>query len=105
MENYRLLREEEIQVLEQNGCWAEDWEHVMVDEAFKPYNFHRVVFYGNIRLGRFDKQVEVSKGFMKHSGINDATLRRLATTAIYPTSLPWRRSKEQAMVPAPSYPC
>lgn len=78
MENYRLLREEEIQVLEQNGCWAEDWEHVMVDEAFKPYNFHRVVFYGNIRLGRFDKQVEVSKGFMKHSGINDATLRNVS---------------------------
>jgi len=78
MENYRLLREEEIQVLEQNGCWAEDWEHVMVDEAFKPYNFHRVVFYGNIRLGRFDKQVEVSNGFMKHSGINDATLRNVS---------------------------
>ena len=50
----------------------------MVDEAFKPYNFHRVVFYGNIRLGRFDKQVEVSKGFMKHSGINDATLRNVS---------------------------
>ncbi len=65
-------------MLEQNGCWAEDWEHVMVDEAFKPYNFHRVVFYGNIRLGRFDKQVEVSKGFMKHSGINDATLRNVS---------------------------
>ena len=65
-------------MLEQNGCWAEDWENVMVDEAFKPYNFHRVVFYGNIRLGRFDKQVEVSKGFMKHSGINDATLRNVS---------------------------
>ena len=77
MENYRLLRDEEIQVLEQNGCWAEDWERVLVDEAFKPYNFHRVVFYGDIRLGRFDKQVEVSKGFVKHSGINDATLRNV----------------------------
>jgi hypothetical protein len=77
MENYRLLRDEEIQVLEQNGCWAEDWERVLVDKAFKPYNFHRVVFYGDIRLGRFDKQVEVSKGFVKHSGINDATLRNV----------------------------
>ena len=78
MEDYRLLRDEEIQVLEQNGCWAEDWERVRVDEAFKPYNFHRVVFYGDIRLGRFDKQVEVTKGFMKHSGINDATLRNVS---------------------------
>ncbi|MBQ6204280.1 MAG: DUF4954 family protein [Prevotella sp.] len=77
MKEYRFLREEEIQVLEQNACWAEDWSRVMVDEAFKPYNFHRVVFYGDIRLGKFEKQIEVTNGFMKHSGINDATLRNV----------------------------
>ena len=77
MENYRFLKEEEIQILEQNACWAEDWSRVKVDEEFKPYNFHRVVFYGNIRLGKFEKQVEVTDGFMKHSGINDATLRNV----------------------------
>ena len=77
MKEYRFLREEEIQILEQNACWAEDWSRVMVDEAFKPYNFHRVVFYGDIRLGKFEKQVEVTDGFMKHSGINDATLRNV----------------------------
>ena len=77
MKNYRQLTAEEIQVLEGNSCWAEDWQRVMVDEAFKPYNFHRVMFYGDIRLGRFDKQVEVSRGFVKHSGINDATLRNV----------------------------
>ena len=77
MKEYRFLREEEIQVLEQNACWAEDWSRVMVDEAFKPYNFHRVVFYGDIRLGKFEKQIEVTDGFMKHSGINDATLRNV----------------------------
>ncbi|MBR5729577.1 MAG: DUF4954 family protein [Prevotella sp.] len=77
MKEYRFLREEEIQILEQNACWAEDWSRVMVDEEFKPYNFHRVVFYGDIRLGKFEKQVEVTDGFMKHSGINDATLRNV----------------------------
>ena len=77
MKEYRFLREDEIQILEQNACWAEDWSRVMVDEAFKPYNFHRVVFYGDIRLGKFEKQVEVTDGFMKHSGINDATLRNV----------------------------
>ena len=35
------------------------------------------MFYGNIELGEFEKQVEVSKGFFKHSGINDATLRNV----------------------------
>ena len=77
MTNYRQLTQSEIEVLENNGCWAEDWNRVEVAEGFKPYNFHRVIFYGDIRLGEFNKQVEVSKGFVKHSGINDATLRNV----------------------------
>lgn len=77
MRDYRHLTQEEIDVLERNSCWAENWECVMVAETFKPYGFHRVVFYGDIRLGSFDKQVEVTKGFTKHAGINDATLRNV----------------------------
>ena len=77
MSDYRQLTPSEIEVLENNVCWAEDWQKVKVHENFKPYNFHRVVFYGDIRLGEFNKQVEVSKGFFKHSGINDATLRNV----------------------------
>jgi len=71
------LTDDEIHVLENNSCWAEDWQRVKVAEEFSPYNFHRVIFYGDIRLGVFEKQVEVSKGFVKHSGINDATLRNV----------------------------
>ncbi|MBQ8157406.1 MAG: DUF4954 family protein [Prevotella sp.] len=78
MRDYRQLTPEEIQVLEQNACWAEDWSRVEVAETFRPYNFHRVIFYGDIRLGTFDKNVEVSKDFFKHSGINDATLRNVS---------------------------
>ena len=77
MKNYRNLTDEEINVLESNSCWAEDWNRVMVDEAFTPYGFHRVILYGDIRLGKFEKQVEVTKGFTKHAGINDATLRNV----------------------------
>ena len=77
MRDYRLLTDEEISVLENNSCWAEDWQRVQVAEDFSPYNFHRVIFYGDIRLGVFEKKVEVSKGFVKHSGINDATLRNV----------------------------
>ena len=77
MSNYRNLTQTEIEVLEKNVCWAEDWQRVLVDEEFKPYNFHRVIFYGDIRLGAFNKMVEVTKGFVKHSGINDATLRNV----------------------------
>ena len=78
MSNYRQLTQSEIEILENNVCWCEDWQRVMVAEGFKPYNFHRVMFYGDIRLGEFNKQVEVTKGFFKHSGINDATLRNVS---------------------------
>ena len=77
MRDYRQLTQEEIEVLERNSCWAENWDQVKVADTFKPYGFHRVVFYGDIRLGSFDKQVEVTKGFTKHAGINDATLRNV----------------------------
>ena len=75
--DYRNLTEEEIIVLENNSCWSEDWTHVKVAENFKPNFFHRVMFYGDIYLGNFEKSVEVSKGFVKHSGINNATLRNV----------------------------
>ena len=75
--DYRQLTEEEIIVLENNSCWSEDWTHVKVAENFKPNFFHRVMFYGDINLGNFEKSVEVSKGFVKHSGINNATLRNV----------------------------
>ena len=78
MRDYRQLTQEEIQVLENNVCWAEDWTRVLVDPEFRPYNFHRVMFYGDIRLGKFEKKIEVAKGFFKHSGINDATLRNVS---------------------------
>ena len=77
MNHYRKLTQEEIKVLENNSCWAEDWQRVLVADAFSPYGFHRVVFYGDIRLGVFEKQVEVTSGFTKHAGINDATLRNV----------------------------
>ena len=77
MKEYRDLTEEEIRVLEDNSCWAEDWASVKVAEDFRPNYFHRVMFYGQIFLGTFEKSVEVSQGFVKHSGINNGTLRNV----------------------------
>lgn len=77
MSNYRTLTDEEINILENNGCWAEDWTSIEVDEDFQPRYLHRVLFYGDVRLGVFDKNVEITKGFFKHSGINNVTLRNV----------------------------
>ena len=75
---YRSLTFEEIDTLEKNSCWAEDWSRVEVaEEGFQAKYFHRVMFYGDIRLGSFQKNIEIAKDFVKHSGINDATLRNV----------------------------
>ena len=74
---YRKLTENEISTLQANSCWAEDWQRIEVSEDFEPRFFHRVMFYGDIRLGSFTDNVEVSRGFMKHAGVNNATLRNV----------------------------
>lgn len=75
---YRSLTFEEIETLEKNSCWAEDWNRVEVSEdGFQAKFFHRVMFYGDIRLGCCQKNIEITKDFFKHSGINDATLRNV----------------------------
>ena len=77
MNDYRPLTSEEIEVLKSNDCWAEDWTSVNVSENFKANFMHRVMLYGEVNIGGFDKNVEVSQGFVKHSGINNATLRNV----------------------------
>lgn len=74
----RNLTEEEINILDDNGCWAEDWSTITVSDDFVPKYMHRVVLYGEVQIGSFSKNVEVSPGFCKHSGINNATLRNVS---------------------------
>ncbi len=73
----RLLTEHEISILEQQGCTAEDWTAISVSEEFAPTYIHNVNFYGEIQLGVFEKSIEVSSGFLKHTGIFNATLRNV----------------------------
>ena len=77
MNDYRPLTSEEIEVLKSNDCWAEDGTSINVSEDFKPNYMHRVMLYGEVNIGAFSKNVEVSQGFVKHSGINNATLRNV----------------------------
>ena len=77
MYDYRLLSGEEIGILEENGCTAEDWTSLNVDYDFNPAFIRNVRFYGTVNLGVFEKNIEVTNGFMKHSGISNATLRNV----------------------------
>ena len=75
--DYRLLTEEEIIILENNGCSAEDWTAINVAEDFQPNYIKSTSFYGEVNLGVFEKNIEVSKGFVKHTGITRSTLRNV----------------------------
>ncbi len=78
MDEYRLLTNEEISILEDNGCMAEDWTSINVAADFKPTYIKNVNFYGDVFLGVFEKNIEVSNGFIRHSGIRNATLRNVS---------------------------
>lgn len=48
---YRSLTDEEIMLLEDNGCKAEDWNSIYVAYDFTAQNIHRVNFGGEVYLG------------------------------------------------------
>ena len=73
----RNLRENEITILANQGCTAEDWSSIIVEDTFTPQYINNVEFYGKVTLGAFQKEVEVAPGFTKHSGIRYATLRNV----------------------------
>ena len=73
----RFLREDEIETLKANGCQAEDWNKVKATPQFDPNCIHRVTFYGHVTIGDCSGSIEVSDGFVKRCGINNATLRNV----------------------------
>ena len=77
MKEYRKLSQQEIDILTINGCRAEDWSLVEVARGFDPHCVHRTTFYGTAKLGGCCGSIEVSEGFVKRCGINNATLRNV----------------------------
>jgi hypothetical protein len=67
--HYRNLTDQEILLLEKNGCAAEDWSRIQVKPEFDPQWLHQVYFAGEVHLGVFSGKVEVEKGLKKSSGI------------------------------------
>lgn len=72
--DYRGLTENEIRLLERNGCRADDWTGVSVADDFCPDYVRNVSFHGEVELGVFDKRIETGEGFSCHSGISNAVL-------------------------------
>ncbi len=55
--NSELLKDEEIKILKNNGCWAEDWKLIHVKRPFDPALVHSTGFYGTVYIGRLEKGV------------------------------------------------
>lgn len=72
----RKLTEKEIFLLEDQGCYAEDWSKIEVDnDEFKANSVFNVRFYGNIRIGSLNGRIELEEGFPMRCGIRNATLK------------------------------
>ena len=53
---YRNLTLNEIHILEQQHCSAEDWSTIQVTLDFQPHNVHYAKFSGQVKLGLFQKE-------------------------------------------------
>ena len=70
----RTLSASEINVLQQQGCLADDWSAVTVADAFNPQYIRNVRFSGPVELGCFERSFVAADGFPRHSGIYNAAL-------------------------------
>ena len=77
MKRYRKLTEAEIATMQANGCRAEDWHKVTVGKGFDADCCNHVTFYGWARIGSTKGTIMVTDDFVKHCGINNATLRNV----------------------------
>lgn len=74
----RCLTDREITLLEENGCRADDWQQVTVDdEAFRADRVRDVQFYGQVTIGSLSGTMDIEEGFARPCGIAHATLRNV----------------------------
>lgn len=73
----RHLTPEEITILEQRGCTAQDWNRIQVADPFRPANYRYVRFSGDIALGTTEGSFTLEGGITLQAGIFDATLHNV----------------------------
>ena len=71
---YRKLTTEEIGLLKQQCCTAEDWNQIEVHPELNTKYMRHVRLSGHCRIGKFDKAFTMPGGIHKHSGLFHATL-------------------------------
>lgn len=71
---YSPIPKKDIEILEANGCWAEDWGTISVAEGFNPKKMRGVALKGTVKIGRLDKSLAARDGTSRDAGIWFASL-------------------------------
>jgi NDP-sugar pyrophosphorylase family protein len=74
MANWRPLSADEIHILEQNHCQAEDWARVEVGQEFDASRIRSTSFSGNIQLGSNTGYMTINH-IKIHSGIHNSHIK------------------------------
>ena len=74
---YRKLSDDEVGRLLKQGCECEDWGLVEVGSGFSSDRLRNTRLSGNIRIGSFNKSVELYGGVIQKTGIYNAWLNIL----------------------------
>ena len=73
----RELSVNEIAILEEQGCSAEDWAEILVDEDFTTSSITNVAFYGHVEIGSLNGSMEVEDGFWRRCCLRNVALRNV----------------------------
>lgn len=74
MTDYRNISPTEIEILQNNGCFCEDWSEIKVKDGFIAGNIRNVSFSGKVFLGLFKRKITFAGGLVRYSGIYNAII-------------------------------
>ena len=74
---YKALTQEQIDLLVQRGCRAEDWSTVFVSDPEALHYVRGIRFSGTVKFGSFNEVFVLPGGVRKHSGLRNATLHNV----------------------------
>lgn len=77
MNDYRKLTVQEIQLLKEHSCTAENWADIEVATDFTPDYIYYTRFSGKVRLGVFEGEFTLAGGMKKHAGLYHTTLHNV----------------------------
>jgi len=73
-EQWRSLRDDELERLVKNGNTSDDWAQVLVTDQFDPGQIKNTEFFGLVRIGRLSKVILEHHDLQIPSGITNSTI-------------------------------